>query len=70
MVSIKKILDQLDRIEQSMNLVAAQKEDLKQLLVKERVVSARLRRELLKLKGPCTDGGCSLHLNHEGPCDG
>ncbi|UGL63300.1 hypothetical protein SEA_TOKKI_77 [Arthrobacter phage Tokki] len=26
-------------------------------------------RELLKLKGPCSNKACRLHNSHEGPCD-
>ncbi|WGH21757.1 hypothetical protein SEA_INKED_73 [Arthrobacter phage Inked] len=26
-------------------------------------------RELLKLKGPCSNKSCRLHKEHQGPCD-
>lgn len=26
-------------------------------------------RELLKLKGPCSNPNCRLHKEHQGPCD-
>lgn len=26
-------------------------------------------RELLKLKGPCSNEACRLHKAHDGPCD-
>lgn len=32
-------------------------------------VLADRERELLELKGPCSNKGCRLHYAHSGPCD-
>lgn len=32
-------------------------------------VLADRERELLELKGPCTNGRCRLHRAHSGPCN-
>lgn len=34
-----------------------------------RAVCAERERELLELKGPCSDKTCRLHYAHSGPCD-
>lgn len=34
-----------------------------------RAVLADRERELLELKGPCSNPGCRLHYAHSGPCD-
>jgi hypothetical protein len=34
-----------------------------------RAVLADRERELLELKGPCSNTGCRLHYAHSGPCD-
>lgn len=34
-----------------------------------RAVIAARERELLELKGPCSNSGCTLHYAHTGPCD-
>lgn len=35
----------------------------------DRAVRASRERELLELKGPCSNPGCRLHLAHSGPCE-
>ena len=39
-------------------------------LAATRAVCAERERELLALKGPCSNRNCSLHFAHAGPCDG
>jgi hypothetical protein len=34
-----------------------------------RAVLSERERELLELKGPCSNTGCRLHYAHAGPCD-
>lgn len=34
-----------------------------------RAVLAERERELLELKGPCSNRACRLHYAHAGPCD-
>jgi len=34
-----------------------------------RFVCAERERELLELKGPCSNDACRLHYAHSGPCD-
>lgn len=36
--------------------------------VLEAILAAR-ERELLELKGPCSNNRCRLHYAHSGPCD-
>jgi hypothetical protein len=33
------------------------------------LVLADRERELLEIKGPCSNSGCRLHYAHSGPCD-
>lgn len=33
-------------------------------------ILADRERELLELKGPCSNAKCSLHYAHSGPCNG
>jgi hypothetical protein len=44
--------------------------DLRRKLDATRAVLLIRERELLALKGPCTNSSCPLHLAHSGPCDG
>lgn len=39
------------------------------LLDAARAVLADRERELMELKGPCSNGACRLHYAHSGPCD-
>lgn len=41
----------------------------KYLLDAARAVLADRERELLELKGPCSNSACRLHYAHSGPCD-
>jgi hypothetical protein len=34
-----------------------------------RTILADRERELLEIKGPCSNGACRLHYAHSGPCD-
>ena len=40
-----------------------------QLLMATRAVLTERERELLELKGPCSNNACRLHFAHAGPCD-
>jgi len=38
-------------------------------LVAAKAVLAERERELIELKGPCSNSACRLHYAHSGPCD-
>lgn len=47
-------------------------QDYRNLVVKlaaAKAVLAERERELLELKGPCSNKQCRLHYAHSGPCD-
>ena len=43
--------------------------ELQAKLTASRAVCADRERELLELKGPCSNAKCRLHYAHSGPCD-
>lgn len=55
-----------------LGLLRAAADEIDELYAKleaSRFVCAELKRELLELKGPCSNKRCRLHYAHSGPCD-
>ena len=57
----------IEKMVTTIDLVTGEKIDHKLAAVK--FVLAERERELLELRGSCSNEGCRLHYAHAGPCD-
>lgn len=59
-----------DAVPSSMGLGRSRIRDVDRKLASTLAVLRERERELLELKGPCSNKACPLHYAHAGPCGG
>ncbi len=62
-------LEAAEEAERAQAVAAAEARGYDRAVANGRIVLADREKELLDLKGPCSNGRCRLHYAHSGPCD-